>query len=232
MHDARVVVRDGVLIGSGRRIRYLFGDQESGAVQARTEPGYYSLSFVGRVLLERAGAAAEDVGGRGLVERLAADGQDVVGDVAVEGAKLSLGVDGEGLVGVFGPDLGDVRLVVATERIGIHYDAGFGAQRPQVPPIVLDDQRAPAGGTVAGILGSELGANAVEALVGHAGDVLDGAQVVLKRQRDGQRHKIHVADVHENLVLVVGEFGKPPIEIEVWVRRIGHGGFDKFRTRI
>jgi hypothetical protein len=108
MHDARVVIRDRILIGSGRHVGYLVGDQQSGAVQGRTEPWYQSLSFVRRVLLERTGAAAEDIGGRGLVERLAADGQDVVDDLAAEGTKLCLGVDGEGLVGVFGPDFGDV----------------------------------------------------------------------------------------------------------------------------
>lgn len=69
MHDARVVVRDGVLVVLGRGGGGLDGvDEEGGAVEGGAEAGDEGAEFDVRAHGEGARGAAEDVGGGGLGE--------------------------------------------------------------------------------------------------------------------------------------------------------------------
>ena len=111
-------------------------DEEGGAVERGAEAGDEGAEFdVPADDGEGAGGAAEDVGGGGLGEGEAGAEVEEGGggvDVAADGAPGGLGVDGELLGGVLGPDLVDVGLVVVVEEGGVEGDAVVGAQGAEV----------------------------------------------------------------------------------------------------
>ena len=130
------MIRDGVaIILAGRGGGRDGVDEEGGAVERGAEAGDEGAEFdVGARDGEGAGGAAEDVGGGGPGEGEA--GAEVEGgggvDVACDGAPGGLGVDGEFLSGVLGPDLVDVGLIVVFEEGGVEGDAVVGAQGAEI----------------------------------------------------------------------------------------------------
>ena len=177
MHDPRVVIRDGVLIilagrGGGRD----GVDEEGGAIERGAEAGDEGAEFdVGARDGEGARGAAEDVGGGGLGEGEAGAEVEEGGggvDVAGDGAPGGLGVDGELLGGVLGPDLVDVGLVVVCEEGGVEGDAVVGAQGAEVAAGGVGDDEGRPACAVGGGLRSESVADGVEAVGGGAGDGL------------------------------------------------------------
>ncbi len=92
--------------------------------------------------------------------------------LAGDGSPLGLSVDGERLVLVSAPDLGDVRFEVICEEAVIEHDTVVGAQGTDVPTRgIAYDQGGPAG-VIGGVLGCEAGANGVETIGSHARDML------------------------------------------------------------
>ncbi len=124
MHDPRIMVRDPLLVVVVIRIRLQRIAQQRAAVERRGEPRRDGTHFDVRAENKGARAAAEDVGGGGFSKGAARAGEreGVVLDGAGHGAPLGLGVDREGLVGVFGVDLVDVGLVVAVEEAIVEHD--------------------------------------------------------------------------------------------------------------
>ena len=177
MHDPRIMIRDRILIILARLCGRGDGvNQESGAIERGAEAGDEGAEFdVGACDGEGPRGAAEDVGGGGPCEGEAlAEVEEGGGgvDVAGDGAPGGLGVDGEVLGGVLGPDLVDVGLVVVVEEGGVEGDAVVGAQGAEVAAgWVGDDEGGPAC-AVGGALRSESVADGVEAVGGGAGDVL------------------------------------------------------------
>ena len=131
------MIRDCVSIILARRRSGRDGvNEEGGAIERGAEAGDEGAEFDVRARDgEGAGGAAEDVGGGGLGEgEVGAEIQEGGGrvDVAWDGAPGGLGVDGELLGGVLGPDLVDVGLVVVCEKGGVEGDAVVGAQGAEV----------------------------------------------------------------------------------------------------
>lgn len=131
MHDARVMIRNRILIVLARRTARHDGlRQQRGAVEGGAEAGDEGASFDVGVEGEGTGGAAEDVGGGWFGEGQATAKVEEVGgrvDLAGYGAPDCLGVDGELFGGVLGEDLVDVVLVVAAEEGGVEGDAVVGA---------------------------------------------------------------------------------------------------------
>lgn len=91
---------------------------------------------------------------------------------AGDGVPLGLSVDGEGLVLVSAPDLGDVGFEVVREEAVVEHDAVVGAQGTNVPTRgIAYDQGGPAG-VIGGVLGCEARANGVETVGSHARNML------------------------------------------------------------
>lgn len=153
MHNPRIMVRDPVLIVIIVRVRLQRIAQQRAAVKRRAQPRRNRAHFDVRAEHKGARAAAEDVGGRGLAERAARAGEfeGVVLHGAGHGAPLGLGVDGEGLAGVFGVDLVDVGLVVAVEEAVVEHDAGVRAEGAQGAAVGALDQLAPSSAVVGGL---------------------------------------------------------------------------------
>ena len=131
MHNPRIMVRDPILIisprvfPSERRCRIF---QQRAAIARCSQPSRDGALLDVTVGRERAGRAAEDVGGAGgRVGYVVGEGEDAItcagGDVAGDIAPLSLRGDGErrGRGGVAGPGGGDVGLVVVGEGAGVRY---------------------------------------------------------------------------------------------------------------
>ena len=124
------MIRDRILIVLARRTARHDGfDQQRGAVESGAEAGDEGASFDVGIEGEGTGGAAEYVGGGGFGEGQAAAEVEERGrvDLAGYGAPGCLGVDGELLGGVLGPDLVDVILVVIAEEGGVEGDAVVGA---------------------------------------------------------------------------------------------------------
>lgn len=232
MHDARVVVRDRIAVVEARGGGGLDGvDEEGGAVEGGGEAGGEVAEFDVGGGGKGPRGAAEDVGGGGRGEGEAvAEGEEGRGrgDLARDGAPGCLGVDGEGLGRVAGPDLGDVGLVVGFEEGGGEDDAVVGAEGAQVAAArrVGHDERGPAC-AVGGGLGGQGLAYGVEAGGGHAGDVLRRVGGVGEGEGNGEADEVDVGNVDEELGGVEGEFAKVPGQVDVGIGRVGDGGFDE-----
>lgn len=95
--------------------------------------------------------------------------------LAGDGAPLSLGIDSEGLAGIFVPDLLDVGLVVVCEEALVEDDTVVGAQSADgLARGIAYDQRRPAG-VVGGALGRKARANGSETVCAHACDMLSSS---------------------------------------------------------
>ena len=172
MHDPRIVVRSRIPVVLIRGASRHDGvDQQSGAVEGGAEASDEGALFDIGAEGERAGGAAEDVGGGGLGE-----GQTVAeieeGGRSVDSAGYSapgcLGVDGELLGGVAGPNSVDVVLVVAVKERGVEDDAVVGAQSAQIAAGGLwDDEEGPAC-AIGGGLGPQALADGVKSVGCHA----------------------------------------------------------------
>ena len=176
VHDPSIVVRDRILVVLARGPARDDGfDQQRGAVESGAEAGDEGAAFDAGAEGEGAGGAAEDVGGGGFGEcEAVAEVEEGGGGVhaAGYGAPGCLGVDGERLGAVAGPDLVDVGLVVVLEEGGVEDGAVVWAQGAQVAAGgAADDEGGPAG-VVGGGLGGQGLADGVEAVGGHAGDML------------------------------------------------------------
>ncbi len=228
MHDPRVMICDGVLVVIIIRIRLQGIAQQSTAVKRCAQPSRDGAHFDIGAEDKGAGAAAEDVGGGGFGEGAAGagEGQLVVLGRAGDGAPLGLGVNGEGLGGVFGVDLVDVGLVVAGEEAVVEDDAVVWAQGAESVAVGALDQLAPPGAVLSG-LGTQPVADGLEAVGGHARDVLRGAGGVGEGQGDGQGDEVNIADVGKELGTVEGKFAEAEIGVEVGVGGVGDGGLDE-----
>ena len=222
VHDARVVVRDRVLVVLARSGAGLDGvDEQGGAVERGAEAGDEGAEFDVGADDKGPRGAAEDVGRGGLGEGQAGAEVEEGGgrvDGAGDGAPGRLGVDGELSRCVLGPDLVDVGLEVAVEQGGVEEDAVVGAQGAQVASSggLGHDERGPAGAVGGGLRGQAL-ANGVEAVGRHAGDVLGCVGGVGQGQGDGEADKVDVGDVDEELGGVEGELAEIPGQVHVWV---------------
>lgn len=130
MHDARVVIRNRILVVLARRSGRLDGvDEKGGAVESGAQAGDQSAEFYVGADDEGTRGAAEDISGGRLGEgETVAEVEEGGGvDLAGDGAPGCLRVDGELLRRVLGPDLVDVVLVVAIEERGVEDDAVVGA---------------------------------------------------------------------------------------------------------
>lgn len=125
------MIRNRILIVLARRTARHDGfGQQRGAVESGAEASDEGASFDVGIEGEGTGGATEDVGGGRFGEGEAAAEVEEGGgrvDVAGYGAPGCLGVDGELLGGVLGPDLVDIVLVVAAEEGGVEGDAIVGA---------------------------------------------------------------------------------------------------------
>ena len=222
------MVRNRVLIVIVVRVRLQRIAQQRAAVKRRGQPRRDGALFDVRSKDKRSRAAAENVGGRGLGEGAAVAGEveGAVLDGAWHDAPLGLGVDGELLARVFGVDLVDVRLVVAIEEVVVEHDTVVWAEGAQGPAVVALDQLAPAC-AIRGALGAEAVTDGLEAVGGHARDMLGSAGGVGEGQGDWQADEVDVADVGEDLAAVEGEFAEAKVGVEVRVRWVGDGGFDE-----
>lgn len=67
----------------------------------------------------------------------------------------------------------------------------------------------------------------MEAVGGHAGDVLGGAGGVGEGEGDGEGDKVDVGDIGVDLGAVEGELAEAEVGVEVGVRGVGDGGLDE-----
>lgn len=237
----RVVVGDGLLVVRLDVLALgLAGVLEEGApVEGGRQAGADVELLLGDVGAagEGAGAAAEDVLGRGLAEgdalaAVAAGEDEVVAvDAALDVAPVELGVDRELLAAVLFPDGVDVAAVVPVEQAGVQRRARVGAHGPQDLVALAHHQLLPAG-TVRLALGLEAGDDLVEAVLGHPLDLAHLARLVLELQGDGEAHEVDVGDVDVDLLVIEGELAEAPVLGEVVVRLVAGVGLDEGRSRV
>ena len=193
---------------------------EGGAVERGGEAGDEGGGFDVGANAEGARGAAEDIGGGGSGEGEAGAKVEEVGgrvNAPGHGAPGCLGVDGEWLGGVEGPDLVDVVLVVVVEEGGVEDDAVVGAEGAQVAAGgVRYDKGGPAC-TVGGGLSGQALADGGETVGCHAGDVLRCVGVVCQGEGDGKADEVDIGNVDEELGGVEGEFAEVPGQVDVWV---------------
>ena len=152
MHDPGVMIRDTVLIVIIRVIRLGRIRQQGTPIKRRGQPRRDSAHLDIRAKDKGPGAAAEDICGRGLAKGAAAIGESelAVLDGTLDNAPLGLGVDGEGLVGILGPNLVDIGLVVPLEEVVVENDGvvwGEGAKGLAIVALYqISPRRAVSGG--------------------------------------------------------------------------------------
>ncbi len=75
-------------------------------------------------------------------------------------------------------------------------------------------------------------ADGVEAVGGHAGDMLGCVGGVGQREGNGEADKVDVGDVDEELGGAEGELAEVPGQVYVWVGWIGDGWLDEGGARV
>lgn len=86
--------------------------------------------------------------------------------------------------------------------------------------------------SVGGVLGAQTVADGIETRRGHSRHALRHAGQSRQRERYGRAHKVHVADVGVQLVVVERELGEPPVRVDVGVRRVRDRRFHQRRARV
>ena len=221
VHDARVMIRGRVLIVLARRGIGQDGvDEQGGAVERSGEAGDEGAGFDVGADGEGARGAAEDVGGGGSGEGEAGAEVEQIGggvDAPGDSAPGCLGIDGQGLGGVEGPDLVYVILVVVVEEGRVENDAIVGAEGAQVAAGGVGYNEGGPGCAIGGGLGSQTLADIAEAVGRHAGDVLRCVGGVGQGEGDGKADEVDVGDVDEKLSGVEGELAEVPGHVDIWV---------------
>ena len=185
VHDARVVVRNPVLVVIIVGIWLQRIRQQGAAVERRAQSSGNGAHFDVGPEDERAGAAAEDVRRGWLAKRSAVAGEveRAVRDGALHNAPLTLGVHREGLARIRGVDLVDVGLEVTIEEIVVEHNAVVWAESSQVLAIGGLNKLVPACAVLGG-LGLKSVADGLQAVGGHSGDMLGCAGGIGEGQGD------------------------------------------------
>jgi len=92
---------------------------------------------------------------------------------------------------------------------------------------VVDDEFVPWTAVFLGLLAETVG-QLVQAIGGHAGDMLALARGLLEGDADGDAGDVvYVADVGVQLVVVEGEFAEAEVDVGVWITGVEHGWLDQ-----
>ena len=150
-------------------------------------------------------------------------------DTALEIASCGLGVDDHVFITVLVPYRLDVAVPVVTPCIGVSDEKVVWTQDSQWLSVVLVDQFIPRS-TVALGLRTQLFNDSPHSISTHAWHCLGLALGVGQAKPNRNADKVDIADIREQLRVVVSELAERPVDVEVRVAGVGHTGLYDCRT--